>query len=149
MTRGADPPPDADALAEGEVVYRRVPEMHAINSGWIKGDRIDAAAFTPNQADAGGLSLTRAASAAAAAAGGRRGKRYLVVPLRVQDIRARGINLTADAENHALIPGWTYQQRKSDEVRTGAAYLASICGPVEGPFDGQWEPPPPAAANPP
>jgi hypothetical protein len=119
-----------------EIVYRRIAESSA-RQGWInEAGKAGIAAFLPNKGDADGLSLDRG-TAAEAGARGKKGKRYFVVPVRVAEIRKHNLPFIVDGETHATLEGWTFAQRDSLDVRSGAEHLASICGKPEGPFDGQ------------
>jgi hypothetical protein len=124
-----------EILSPDEIVYRRI---SAANHWWIKDGKVDLAAFLPNKSDRDGLSLARASEARQAAASGTIGKKYFVVALRVAEIQRRGLIVLADSATHAIIQGWTPDRR--NELEGNAEYLTTICGPVEGPFDGQWDP---------
>jgi len=133
MASGEEQGPD-------EIVYRRIAESSA-RQGWInEAGNAGVAAFLPNKGDTDGLSLDRG-NAAEAAARGRMGKKYYVIPIRVAEIRKENLPFHVDGETHASLEGWTFARRDSEDVRSGAEYLASICGKPEGPFDGQTEVP--------
>jgi hypothetical protein len=128
---------DSD-LPDGEWVFRRIP----YSSQWVKPDgSVDLAAFLPNRGDVTGLSLSRVNTAAEAGATGKRGKRFYAAALRVGELKARGLRVTADSPGHAEIEGWTFETRDSLEVRGHAAWMTTVCGRAEGPFDGEYDPP--------
>lgn len=130
--------PLGNPLPPDEVVYRRIAEKAARDNGWIKGDKVDLAAFLPNKGDTIGLSLTRAPDAAAAGALAPRGKRVYMVRLRVRDMA--GMEVRETSSTHAVIAGWTFATRGDDVVRNGAEFLTTICGTPEGPFLGEFDP---------
>jgi hypothetical protein len=132
MPNGAELPDDA-------IVYRRIPAAN----GWVSADgKVDFAAFLPNNGDGDGLSLSCCATAAEAAATGKSGKQFYAVRLSVADLKAKGLRIVGDSPDHAVIDGWTTPTRKNKNVRDLAMWMTSVCGPAEGPFDGQWTPPP-------
>lgn len=128
----ADPQP----LAADEIVFRRIP---ASVPKWTQGGKVHPSAFLPNKRDVDGVSLCRVSSAREAAATGRRGAEFYAVAIPVSKMRERGMTVTADRTDHAFIQGWTFENRERIERSGDAVYLAAICGPVEGPFPGQFE----------
>lgn len=120
MSEAAETSTTPELLPPTETVFRRVAEASA--DQWIKGGRVDPAAFLPNKGDTRGLSLSRTKTAREAAETGQRGKRFYAVPLLVRDIHP--LQVVGDSATHAIIPGWTFEKRKSDEVREGADHLS-------------------------
>src|SRR5206468_1352117 len=110
-------------------------------TGWVRDDgSVDLAAFLPNTADVDGLSLSRAGTAAEVGATGKKGKKFYAVRLSVAALRAKGLKVSADSADHAIIEGWTKDARHNPDVRSLAAWMTTICAKPEGPFDGETEP---------
>src|SRR5690348_5514630 len=104
-----------NTLSPDEIVYRRISAKAAQDNGWIKGEKVDLAAFLPNKGDTMGLSLTRAGDARAAGLLAPLGKRVYLVKLRVGDMKDMEVRETSST--HAVIVGWTFETRNTDLVR--------------------------------
>ena len=143
----------ANPLSDDEVVYRRLPanpQFYDASHGIVK-----EAAFRPTPADTDGLSLSReVVGPAGAAATGQSGKAFFVAALRVGSIRAAGLDVVADRDDHALLPDLTNARRQSadravrDQLLRASADLVAIVSEVTGPYPGRAVPPPTSPPSP-
>jgi len=134
-----------DPIHDGEVLYRKIP----VSQGWYDPDatqQVSPKAFNPRSDDTAGLSLDRAHSedhpdfkTVDQAGQGQSSKGYYVAVLRVEDLRANGIEVVAEPvlgnPGHAVIPDLTYGNRRSDQSLEWKVLLAhELTIDVHGPF---------------
>jgi hypothetical protein len=120
----------------------RLPKNPEVASWVDKNKKVNAYAFLPNKGDYDGLSLSHVETAVEAAITGKKGKRFFVTRLRVQDFVDCGLRVISDEPGHALVEGWTFDKRDDPTIRELIHRLAAACDPAEGPIDGQATPPP-------
>jgi hypothetical protein len=127
---------ERDAVEDNESVFRRIHRTFVDLTLRIP---IRAAAFRPNENDAGGLSVFRARFVQPQDTlkniDPSRAKEYFIASLRVADLRSLGLTVEPDPApggpvGHALIPqlSWVaYQAHKKDlkEIQAKLAELAS------------------------
>lgn len=129
-------------LADDELLYRRLPANPQFYDP-IR-DLLRDVAFRPTPADTDGLSLSReVVGTVGAAATGRVGRDFFVATLCVSDIRAAGLDVVADRDDHALITDLTNERRQStdravrDRLLKASSDLVAVVSRIDGPFPGR------------
>lgn len=135
-----------DAIADDELLYRRVPA----STGWFDPATrlVKPEAFDPHKTnDATGLSVWRAKYKSIEQAGlGRAGKQYYVAVLKAGDVRQAGLSVVPQPNipdgydaSHAELPDLNSGNRKSDLVQQQKRILTKLCIEVAGPFNASTE----------
>lgn len=132
--------PAESAVADDELLYRRVPA----SQNWVDPDAktVDPLAFRPRESDSTGLSLGRAMYEAPEqeAARGAKGRQFYIAVLSARQMRAAGIQIAprpvADHLGHAEVPELTFENRRTDRSRELVQLLRECVVAIEGPFDG-------------
>ena len=133
---------DLDAIEpidDAEILYRRIP----FSTGWYQPDKqppLEPEAFRPTRFDSSGISVSRKkCTSLEQAARGQPGKVYYVAVFRAGDLRAAGMEVSANPvegnPGHAEISSLRYDNRKSKQAIEWRFLLAHrLCLRVEGPF---------------
>jgi hypothetical protein len=130
-----------DENVSGEdVLYRRIPaSIGAYNSNGLA-----IQAFSPNQNDTGGLSVSHSRNGRTAqdeGSDGRSGKEYYVAVIDRHTVEMLGIQLedrpVEGNPSHIEIVQLTYEARRSPESKLLMQRLRDATIRVEGPFEGQ------------
>lgn len=146
--------PDSDAVADDEVILRRIPRSKSWYNPATK--QLEDEAFAPLRNDKDGISVSRRRSDgnpsfltdAQVGISGLSKSGYFVAALRVRDVRRLGLSVIPDPippgnpdglpENpgHALIPELNYADKETDAVQEWMVRLAdgSCVEEVSGPY---------------